>query len=286
MKFLSWSIALGSGTSGGTLAPLMTLGSGLGLMAGVVAQVWVPTLDVRLAALAGMACVFGGASQAVLASAVFACETTGQSQVLFPVLAACAVTLLVVRALGRTSIMTEKIERRGVRVPSEFGAEVFAATTVSAVMETDVMTVAATTPLDEFARRVSDHDPSLGGHHAHPVVDDAGGLVGIVTRGDLVRVMGESSPKTILDAATPELVVAHPDESLQVALEKLLVNDIGRLPVVDPADPRALVGYLSRSAILSAHRQVLLAETANGASWTPWRSRRGPVPPAPNPETH
>ena len=101
LKFLSWSVALGSGTSGGTLAPLMTIGSGLGLVAGVVVHSFVPSLDVHLAALVGMACVFGGASQAILASAVFAYETTGQASALFPLLASCAVALLVVRALSK-----------------------------------------------------------------------------------------------------------------------------------------------------------------------------------------
>ncbi|MGI8889962.1 MAG: chloride channel protein [Chthoniobacterales bacterium] len=275
LKFLSWSIALGSGTSGGTLAPLMTIGSGLGLVAGVVVHPFVPSLDVHLAALVGMACVFGGASQAILASAVFAYETTGQTQAIFPILASCAVALLVVRALGKTSIMTEKIERRGVSVPAEFGADVFEHTTVGKVMEKEVTTIASNMPLLELARRVSAHDPVYSRRHAHPVVDDAGRLIGIITRGDLMRAVGTATDSTtVLEAASQSLVVTHPAETLHIAIHKLLLHDIGRLPVVDPQDSMQLVGYLSRAAILSARWKQLHEETSTHRTWVPWRREK------------
>ena len=266
LKFLSWSIALGSGTSGGTLAPLMTIGSGLGLLAGIALHPMVPSLDVHLAALVGMACVFGGASHAMLASAVFAYETTGQSHALFSILAACAISLLVVRALGKTSIMTEKIERRGVRVPSDFGADVFEHTLVDKVMETVITTVPSTMPLTELARRVASNDPVYSRAHAHPVVDESDCLLGMFTRGDLIRCSELATDSmTVIDVATTDLIVAFPKETLHSAIRKLLIHDIGRLPVVDPNDHGRLIGYLSRSAILSA-RWKLLQEEESGLS--------------------
>ncbi len=272
LKFLSWSVALGSGTSGGTLAPLMTIGSGLGLVAGLALHVLVPSLDVHLAALVGMACVFGGASQAILASAVFAYETTGQAAALFPLLASCAVALLVVRALGKTSIMTEKIERRGVRVPAEFGADVFEHTLVNKVMETAITTIPAAMSLAELARRVAAHDPVYARKHAHPVVDETGRLLGIITRGDLIRASETATDAmTVLDAASQSLVVTHPTETLHNAIHKLLLHDIGRLPVVDPQDRTRLVGYLSRAAILSARWKLHQDETGTDRAWTPWK---------------
>ncbi len=272
LKFLSWSVALGSGTSGGTLAPLMTIGSGLGLIAGLVVQALVPSLDVHLAALVGMACVFGGASQAILASAVFAYETTGQAAALFPLLASCAVALLVVRALGRTSIMTEKIERRGVRVPAEFGADIFEHTLVSKVMETSVTTIPAAMPRAELARRVAAHDDLYARKHAHPVVDEAGRLLGIITRGDLIRASETAAQAmTVLDAASKSLVVTYPAETLHNAVHKLLLHDVGGLPVVDPQDSTRMVGYLSRAAILSARWKSHQEETSRDRAWIPWK---------------
>lgn len=278
-KFLSWSIALGSGTSGGTLAPLMTIGSALGWIGGVIIHPLVPSLDPHLAALVGMACVFGGASQALLASAVFAYETTAQPEALFTLLACSAVAVFFVRMFGKTSIMTERIERRGVSVPSQFGTDVFEHTRVGTVMTTQPVTMKADLPLTDFAAMVARHDPALAGHHAHPVLNAKGELTGIVTRGDLIRML-ETAPSgaTIQDCATTRLIVSHPEETLHEAVQKLLHHDIGRLPVVNRDDPKKLVGYLTRQGILSAQSKVHAEDIREKSLWS--RDPQ-PVPPPP-----
>lgn len=123
MKFVSWSIALGSGTSGGTLAPLFTVGGALGGVVGLAAAHW-PALgiDPRMAALVGMACLFAGAARAMLTAAVFVFETTMQPNALLPLLAASTAAYLVSGLVMRHTIMTEKIARRGVHVPSDLTA--------------------------------------------------------------------------------------------------------------------------------------------------------------------
>jgi chloride channel protein, CIC family len=127
-KFISWAIALGSGTSGGTLAPLFTIGSGLGLLLGRTTAHLLPFcgIDPRVAALVGMAAMFAGASRAFLTSVVFAFETTLQPFGLLPLLAGCAAAYLVSSLLMRNTIMTEKIARRGVIVPTDYLAETIA----------------------------------------------------------------------------------------------------------------------------------------------------------------
>jgi CIC family chloride channel protein len=124
LKFASWSIALGSGTSGGTLAPIFTIGGGVGASIGATFLAFAPgsQIDVRLAALVGMAATFAGASRALLASIVFAFETTRQSQALLPLLGACSIAYLVSALLMRNTIMTEKLVRRGHHVPMEYDA--------------------------------------------------------------------------------------------------------------------------------------------------------------------
>ncbi len=121
-KWISWTVALGSGTSGGTLAPLFTLGGGIGALSAEAINAILPTMhvDPRLGALVGMAALFAGASRAFLTSVVFAFETTWQVTALLPVLAACAVAVAVSRALMTETIMTEKLARRGLRVPSDY----------------------------------------------------------------------------------------------------------------------------------------------------------------------
>jgi chloride channel protein, CIC family len=122
IKFISWAISLGSGTSGGTLAPLFTIGGGMGLLIGVLGRHLFPHagIDPRVAALVGMAALFAGASRALLASVVFAFETTLQPMGLLPLLGGCTVSYLVSALLMHNSIMTEKLARRGVHVPAEY----------------------------------------------------------------------------------------------------------------------------------------------------------------------
>ena len=122
LKFLSWSIALGSGTSGGTLAPLFTIGGGLGALLGILCVHWFPGLgiDPRIAALVGMAAIFSGASRALLTSVVFAFETTRQPIGLLPLLGGCTAAFIISSLMMRYTIMTEKLARRGTHVPTEY----------------------------------------------------------------------------------------------------------------------------------------------------------------------
>src|SRR5262249_51111053 len=122
MKFVSWAISLGSGTSGGTLAPLFTVGGGLGSLLGSAAILIFPSIgiDVRVAAMVGMAAMFAGASRALLASVIFAFETTRQPLGLMPLLGGCSAAFLISSLLMRHTIMTEKIARRGGRVLGEY----------------------------------------------------------------------------------------------------------------------------------------------------------------------
>ena len=125
MKFISWSISLSSGTSGGTLAPLLTIGAGCGQTLGAAAMWLLPWagIDLRVSALVGMAALFAGASRAFLASAILAFETTFQTYGRLPLLAGCAASYLVATLTAKNSIMTEKIARRGVRAPAEYVAD-------------------------------------------------------------------------------------------------------------------------------------------------------------------
>ena len=126
LKYLSWSISLGSGTSGGTLAPLFTIGGALGALLGTVILSWFPDsgINIPTAALVGMAAMFAGASRAWLTSIVFALETTGQFNGLLPLLAGCVAAYFVSFFLMKGSIMTEKILRRGVKTPDAYEPDI------------------------------------------------------------------------------------------------------------------------------------------------------------------
>jgi len=136
LKYLSWVIALGSGTSGGTLAPLFTIGGGLGALLGDATLHFFPSAEINpaTAALIGMAAMFAGASRALLTSVVFALETTGQSNGLLPILAGCVAAYFVSFFFMKGSIMTEKIIRRGVKAPDAFEPDILQGRTVQQLM--------------------------------------------------------------------------------------------------------------------------------------------------------
>lgn len=132
LKFLSWVISLGSGTSGGTLAPLLTIGGAAGGLLGMLLLEYFPSLEINLAtmALIGMAAMFAGASRAFLTSVVFALETTGQINGLLPLIGACAAAYFVSFFFMEGSIMTEKINRRGVKTPDRYEPDILQTTSV------------------------------------------------------------------------------------------------------------------------------------------------------------
>jgi CIC family chloride channel protein len=270
-KFLSWAIALGSGTSGGTLAPLLTLGGGSGALIGGAVLSILPQcgVDLRVAALVGMAAMFAGASRALLASIVFAFETTLQPNGLLPVLAGSALAVLVARMLMQNSIMTEKIARRGLRIPQDYDADAFAQTTVAAIMDRKVKTLDPRRTVADLADAIASHDSAVAGHQAWPLVDAGGALAGIITRSDLLRAIERTGGResTLVEAGTASLVVAYPEETVDEAVRRMFTHSVGRMPVVSREDPTRLVGYLSRSSLLSARLLASSQEHTREQGW-------------------
>jgi H+/Cl- antiporter ClcA/CBS domain-containing protein len=271
-KFISWSISLGSGTSGGTLAPLFTIGGGLGgILGALIAQTW-PGLgvDPRIAALVGMAAIFAGASRALLASVVFAFETTRQPMGLLPLLGGCSASFLISSLLMQHSIMTEKIARRGVRVSNEYGVDLLAGLLVKNFATRAVATLPADERVGVVLARLGGGG-SAAGHHGYPVVDASGALLGVVTRRDLFEATPEQSLRELLRG--PAVVIGE-QASLRDAVNRMAQHDVGRLPVV--AKSGALVGILTRGDVLAAHAVSLKdAKAAAPTIVLPALSRRG-----------
>lgn len=196
LKFVSWVISLGSGTSGGTLAPLFTIGGALGALIGVLLLKFFPNsgITLALAALVGMAAMFAGASRALLTSIVFALETTGQPNGLLPLLGACIAAYFVSFFLMKGTIMTEKIRRRGISTPDSFESDLLRRTTAN-----KVMVQSAAMPVGE---NYVDKNESLsvciqmmGALSATVLIvvddEDNGKQVGIITASDIIKYYSE-----------------------------------------------------------------------------------------------
>jgi H+/Cl- antiporter ClcA len=256
MKFLSWSISLGSGTSGGTLAPLFTLGGAVGTLLSALAAHALPNagIDVRVGALVGMAAIFAGASRALLASVVFAFETTLQPLSLMPLLGACAASYFISAMLMRQTIMTEKIARRGVRVPHEYSADALDQLWVRDTATRQVVTLPGEQSLEETRRWIASGAQGST-HTGYPVVDETGILMGVLTRRDFLGTQVGTLPLRELLRRPP--VIVYEDSTLHDALNHMVNHDVGRLAVV-PRDRRGVVvGIITRSNILSAYRRRL-----------------------------
>jgi H+/Cl- antiporter ClcA len=256
MKLISWSIALGSGTSGGTLAPLFTIGSGAGALMGAAAFHFMPHagIDIRIAALVGMAAIFAGASRALLASAVFAFETTLQPLGLLPLLGGCSAAYLVSCFMMRHTIMTEKIARRGVRVPVEYVPDFLAQITVIEAASRNPVTLRVDQTLEEVRAWFASHVQGTR-HQGFPVLNGDGHIQGVVTRRQLL------APEEPATRRVGELIRMAPrtiysDATLREAADRMVDHDIGRLPVVE-RETMKLVGMITRSDLLSAHRRRL-----------------------------
>ncbi|WP_114241490.1 chloride channel protein [Dyella sp. C9] len=257
MKLLSWSVALGSGTSGGTLAPLFTIGGALGGVLGLACVTWLPWLQVdpRVAALVCMAAIFAGASRAFLASVVFAFETTQQPHGLLPLLAACATAYLVSGLMMRNTIMTEKIARRGVRVPSEYAADHLERISVGDACSRQVSSLRASMRVADARAWMSSGDGNAK-HQGFPVLDDDGRLLGVLTRRDLLGTQAQDGQAVAALLHRPALVVRE-NHSLREAADHMVEADVGRLVVLGGQDGRRVVGIITRGDLLAAHARRL-----------------------------
>lgn len=248
-KLASWVVALGSGTSGGTLAPLFTIGGAIGALVTTLAASVFPghQLDPRIGALVGMAAIFAGASRAMLASVVFAFECTRQPIGLLPLLGGCTAAYCVSSLLMQNTIMTEKLARRGVRVGSEYQVDELDVASVAAFASRELVTVDGRMPVSE-ARAVLERTP----HQGYPVLVGSV-LVGVVSRASLLDPTLPESAR-VLDLVTRSPVVVFADTTLREAADHMLLSDVGRVVVVDRGAAHLPIGILTRSDLLRAQR--------------------------------
>ncbi|HEX9106400.1 MAG TPA: chloride channel protein, partial [Longimicrobiales bacterium] len=266
------AIYLGSGTSGGLLAPMFMASAAMGGAFAILLNLLVPGLHLSPGAyaLVGMAAVFGAASRATFTFIIFAFEITRDYSSVLPLMLVCVIADGVALVLLRNSIMTEKLARRGVRVPHEYEADVLTQVTVNEVMQRDLHPLAAGTALGELARRISAGDAQLAEHDGLPLVDEGGELVGVVTRGDILRALSSANlpPETpVLQIGSDAPIVAYPDDAVSEAVSRMVRNGIGRLPVVDREHPRRLVGWLTRGHAMSARLRSIEEEQVRDSGW-------------------
>lgn len=250
-KFVSWAISLGSGTSGGTLAPLLTIGSALGALMGILVIGIFPAagVSVALAALVGMSAMFAGASRALLTSIIFAMETTGQANALLPLLAACIASYLISFMLLENTIMTEKIARRGVAAPTAYEPDVLNQFKVKQVMRENKIVISSDISVEELRTQLAQNSDKAQDHYV--VAAASGEFKGIVGSMQIFNV--DHSPRMkIEELANEKSFVITEDDTLKDAAEIMAIESLDALPVVNASNQR-LSGIISYKDILQAY---------------------------------
>jgi chloride channel protein, CIC family len=277
-KAVALVISLGSGTSGGLLAPMFMSSAAMGGVFAMAINRIFPTMNLSPGAFAlvAMGAVFGSASRATFTFIIFAFEITRDYNSVLPLMLVSVIADgIAMLLMPRASIMTEKLARRGLYIHQEYETDVLQQVMVSENMDKDIPTLPAEMKIGELSDRISRHDPEVSRHQGMFVTDTAGSLAGLITRGDVMRALAKdpTGNVTVLDAASRDLIVTYPDESLHEAAAKMLRNDIGRLPVVDRKQPQHVVGYLGRSGIMAARLRCLDDEHVREPGWVgAWRA--------------
>ncbi|WP_424626240.1 chloride channel protein [Achromobacter marplatensis] len=260
VKVAIWSIALGSGTSGGVLAPLLIFGGALGALA----TPWLPQADAGFWALLGMAAMMGGTMRAPLTATLFAVELTGDMGALLPVLAACVFAYGVTVLLLKRSILTEKIARRGHHISREYHVDPFDLVRVSAIMTQAVDTLPDTATVAQAVAHFTTLQPV---HTSYPVVDAQGVVVGEVTRADSLAwaLNSQDDSRTLAQMLVGrEQVIGYPDELASRIADRMALSGVGRVPIVDRATGR-LLGIVGRKDLFRSRARRLRDETARTA---------------------
>jgi H+/Cl- antiporter ClcA len=264
-------LSLGSGTSGGTLAPMFMMSAAIGSTFAMVVNHLIPGAQLAPGAyaVAAMGALLCACARAPFTFMVCAIETTHDFHAVVPVVLVCVIADAIAVRYMPHSIMTEKLASRGFGTGQDYERNSLKQLKVADVMVRDVATVLPEESVRTAADRFANGDLKTSRHHALPIVDSGGRLRGLVTQGDLLRAL-QVDPEgaiSVLEAGTRSLVVAYPDESVFDAVSKMLENNIGRLPVVDRDDPHAMVGYINRANVMGSWRGHLHEESVREDGW-------------------
>jgi len=265
-------ISLGSGTSGGLLAPMFMSSAALGGVFAMAVNRVIPSANLAAGAFAlvAMGAVFGAASRATFAFIIFAFEITRDYNAVLPLMLVSVIAdAVAMKLMPRASIMTEKLARRGLHIHQDYETDILQQVKVVETMDRDVPSIPANMLVSELAERIAKHDPAVSQHQGLFIVDPQGFLEGVITRGDVLRALDEdpAGAVTVLEAGSKDPVVAFPDELISDASDKMLRYEVGRLPVVERSDPRKLVGYLGRHGIMAARLRRLHEEHVREPGW-------------------
>jgi chloride channel protein, CIC family len=249
VKSAIWALALGSGTSGGVLAPLLMIGGALG----GVESMFFPNEGAGFWPLISMGAILGGTMRVPFTAVIFALELTHDFNAFLPLFIAVIVAYAFTVLVMKRSILTEKISRRGFHLSREYAIDPLEILFTREVMRTNVTVLPEEQSAESLHQTVQSADTA---QRLFPVVDRHGNLTGILTRKDLQNRRSGTIPSIM----KKNVVTAYPDEPLRLVVYRMAETGLTRLPVVENNGHRKLVGMISLTDLLRARTRDLEQE--------------------------
>jgi CIC family chloride channel protein len=255
LKILATTCTISSGGSGGVFGPSVfigaMLGGAFGFLGHSLAPAWV--IHPQSFVLVGIGGFFGGVAKVPVASIIMACEMSASYTLLVPLMLVSAICYLL---LGKTSLYEKQLVTR-LASPAHLGE--FArgllekAQVREAILPRKVIVIPEAMSFGQLIKIVTDSPESY-----FPVVNDQGKMTGILSINDIREVLFEESLAQVIiakDVATPTVVRAFWDESLQDALDKMALINVNELPVVREETPDEIISMIAKRDIISYYHE-------------------------------
>jgi H+/Cl- antiporter ClcA len=266
VKLIVWAVALGSGTSGGILAPILMMGAALGGLLGIlfpgnIAAEW---------ALLGMAGTLAGVMRSPFTSIVFTIELTHTTDMFLPLLITVTLAHLISVLTLKRSILTEKVARRGFHVLREYAVEPLEVLFAEDVMSTEVLTISTGTGMEDVKGMIQEQ-LHMRRQRLLPVVTSEGILLGVISWQDIMEKSLQGDLSGIVDDfMIKKVITSLPGESLRIIADRMAANHVGVLPVVDSPEKGKLCGLITQFELLAARDRILQEERKRERILTLW----------------
>ncbi len=253
MKLVATTFTLGSGNSGGVFAPALFMGAMVGGIFGQMGAQAFPEIvtEPGAFALVGMAAMFAGSARAPITAIMIVLEMSNDYRLILPLLMTVIISTLIADLLHPDTIYTRKLVLRGIQLERGHDVDLLQGVQVSEVMTKDYPTVSAKATMKDLLPHFN-----LSHHHGFAIVNEANQLTGIITLTDLEKVFQEMmfDNLTADEVGTDEhLITVFPHDPIYLALRRMNIYNIGRLPVVSAEDDNEYLGMVRRADILRAY---------------------------------